>query len=246
MDYVRSRLEAGEQAFVVCPRIGGNGEADGAAVDEAVPRKRPAAPLMSAVDLYERLTSGPWSGLDVRLLHGSLPVTEKDATLAAFAAGRLHALVATTVVEVGVDVANATIMIIENAERFGLSQLHQLRGRVGRGARDALCVLVARTGRRSKAAERLQTLADTTDGFAIAEADLRFRGPGELLGTRQHGLPELRVGDLVHDFALLEAARQDAFELIRRDPRLEQPAHHQLWQPLRERFGRRLALLDAG
>ena len=143
------------------------------------------------------------------------------------------------------DVANATIMIVENADRFGLSQLHQLRGRVGRGSKDSLCVLIAH-GRSAKSAERLSVIAETTDGFRIAEADLRQRGPGELFGTRQHGLPELRVGDILSDFSLLEQARQDAFDIVARDPKLEQPIHARMIPALRKMFGTKLALIDAG
>jgi len=205
------------------------------------------------------------------LLHGSLRTTDKQAAIEAFAAGKLHAVVATTVVEVGVDVPNATIMVVEHADRYGLSQLHQLRGRVGRGHKDSLCVLIARgkggwptasavgdtnsyreekkgaghfSG--SKAAERLAVMAETTDGFKIAEADLRQRGPGELLGTRQHGLPELRVGDILNDFALLEQARQDAFAIVARDPKLEHAEHARMIPALRKMFGRKLAVIDAG
>jgi ATP-dependent DNA helicase RecG len=201
--------------------------------------------LVSAKQAYDRLTQGPWRGLNVGLLHGSLKPAEKQETVEAFVEGKFHAVVATTVVEVGVDVANATIMIVENADRFGLSQLHQLRGRVGRGSKDSLCVLIAH-GRGEKAAERLEVMAQTTDGFKIAEADLRQRGPGELFGTRQHGLPELRVGDILNDFSLLEQARQDAFDVVARDPKLEQPPHARMIPALRKMFGTRLALIDAG
>ncbi len=144
----------------------------------------------------------------------------------------------------GVDVPDATIMIVEHADRFGLSQLHQLRGRVGRGARDSLCVLIARSSG-GKSRERLAAVAATTDGFKIAEADLRIRGPGELFGTRQHGLPELYVANIVDDFALLEQARQDAFDIIARDPELSDEAHAKLREAMRRMFRDRLALIDA-
>lgn len=250
MSYVRRRLEAGEQAYVVCPSIGeqeapqGRSAAETGRRGEAASAVR-AARLVSATRAFDRLTQGPWRGLNVGLLHGALPAPEKRRIVEDFVAGRLHAVVATTVVEVGVDVPNATIMVVENAERFGLSQLHQLRGRVGRGTRDSLCVLIAH-GRSGKAAQRLAVMAETTDGFRIAEADLRQRGPGELFGTRQHGLPELRVGDMLNDLALLEQARQDAFELVARDPQLEQPEHAALLPALRRMFADRLALIDAG
>ena len=201
--------------------------------------------LASAKHTYRELADGPWKGLNVGLLHGSLRTADKQAAIEAFAAGKLHAVVATTVVEVGVDVPNATIMVVEHADRYGLSQLHQLRGRVGRGSKDSLCVLIAH-GRSEKAAERLSVMAETTDGFKIAEADLRQRGPGELFGTRQHGLPELRVGDILNDFSLLEQARQDAFEVVARDPKLQQPEHARMIPALKKMFGTRLALIDAG
>lgn len=266
MAYVRGRLEAGEQAYVVCPRIGGQANApDTVESDEqsaaatsagSAPAPRPDArrELISVQATLERLARGPWSGLNLGLLHGGLSAREKDLILNAFAGGELHAIVSTTVVEVGVDVPNATIMIIEHAERFGLSQLHQLRGRVGRGERDSLCVLMAHgpaaaragTAGGGPAAERLSVLARTTDGFRIAEADLKHRGPGELFGTRQHGLPELRFGSLVEDFGLLESARADAFAIIRADPELARPEHGELYTALRRFLGGRLALIDAG
>ncbi len=272
MEYVRGRLEAGEQAYVVCPLIGKDDVEGTKAMRNAERGMRndtstarpgirtrsasegPRTPhsalriphsLISAKQAHDRLTKGPWHGLNVDLLHGALKPAKKQEIVEAFVAGKLHAVVATTVVEVGVDVANATIMIVENADRFGLSQLHQLRGRVGRGSKDSLCVLIAH-GRGEKAAERLDVMAKTTDGFQIAEADLRQRGPGELFGTRQHGLPELRVGDIINDFGLLEQARQDAFAVVARDPKLEQPRHACMVPALRKMFGGKLALIDAG
>ena len=251
MRRVREKIEAGEQAYVVCPLIGDDVE------DEPAPETRPAgeisrvatnesrAGLASAKDVFERLTKGPWGGLAVGLLHGAQRSDEKQRTIEAFAAGSLEALVSTTVVEVGVDVPNASIMVIENADRFGLSQLHQLRGRIGRGEHDATCVLIARS-RGKKAKERLDTLARETNGFRIAEADLRLRGPGELLGTRQSGLPELRFGDLIGDFDVLELARRDAFALIADDPHLKRSEHKGLWPAIERMFQGRLALLDAG
>ncbi len=245
MKYVRGRLEVGEQAYVVCPVIGkGDDETPEPGDGRPTANAGKSAALMSVAQAHERLTSGPWSGLRVGLLHGSLPQAEKQATIEAFAAGDLHAVVATTVVEVGVDVANATVMVIEHAERYGLSQLHQLRGRVGRGSQDSLCVLIAH-GRGEKAVERLSVLARTTDGFEIAEADLRQRGPGQLFGTRQHGLPELQVASIVDDFALLEQARRDAFEIIAHDPNLSGPEHVPLLPALKRMFGEKLALIDA-
>lgn len=191
------------------------------------------------------LTAGPWRGLRVAVLHGGLKEAEKQRILGQFAGGALHAVVSTTVVEVGVDVPEATIMIVEQAERFGLAQLHQLRGRIGRGQRDGLCVLIARGGGKT-AWQRLSVLTRTTDGFRIAEQDLRFRGPGELFGTRQHGLPELRVADLIADEKLLVAARNDAIAIVDADPMLEKPEHAALRATLLARYRGKLELLDAG
>jgi ATP-dependent DNA helicase RecG len=147
----------------------------------------------------------------IGLLHGRLKSAEKEAVMAAFAANKVQVLVATTVVEVGVDVANATVMVIEHAERFGLSQLHQLRGRVGRGKAPSTCVLVSHGRLSDVARARLEVMTRTGDGFAIAEKDLEIRGPGDFFGTRQWGLPNLRVGNLVRDRDLLEKARTEAF-----------------------------------
>jgi ATP-dependent DNA helicase RecG len=252
MTYVRRRLEAGEQAYVVCPLIGEEGRRSRRSTD--TPEAPPDAEadelpdqtksLTSVIHAHERLVTGPWQGLNVGLLHGALPTTQKQAVVTAFAAGKLHAVVATTVVEVGIDVPNATIMIVEHADRYGLSQLHQLRGRVGRGSLDSLCVLIAHD-RDGKAAERLAVMTETTDGFKIAEADLRQRGPGQLFGTKQHGLPELRVASILDDFGLLEQARQDAFALAAADPTLARPEHEPLLPALKRMFGEKLALIDA-
>ncbi len=252
MTYVRRRLEAGEQAYVVCPLIGEEGRRSRRSTDapEALPDAEVdelperTESLTSVIRAHERLVTGPWQGLNVGLLHGALPTAEKQAVVTAFAAGKLHAVVATTVVEVGIDVPNATIMIVEHADRYGLSQLHQLRGRVGRGSQDSLCVLIAHD-RGGKAAERLAVMTETTDGFKIAEADLRQRGPGQLFGTKQHGLPELRVASILDDFGLLEQARQDAFALAAADPTLARPEHQPLLPALKRMFGEKLALIDA-
>jgi ATP-dependent DNA helicase RecG len=150
----------------------------------------------------------------VGLLHGGLRTDEKEAVMSGFRANRVQVLLATTVIEVGLDVPNATLMLIENAEQFGLAQLHQLRGRIGRGAHDAYCILVA-SAKTADARERLRVLAETNDGFRIAEADLEFRGPGELLGQQQSGLPRFRFGDLAKDRELVEQARQSVAEFLK-------------------------------
>jgi ATP-dependent DNA helicase RecG len=166
--------------------------------------------------------------------------------MASFAAGETHVLVTTTVIEVGIDVPNAALMVIENAERFGLTQLHQLRGRIGRGPHRSVCVLVPSPGVNAAGAERLNVLASTDDGFEIAEADLRFRGPGELWGVRQSGLPRLRLADFFRDGPLLEEANRAARALVAEDPRLVREEHAPLKATLLARFSEPLELALAG
>jgi ATP-dependent DNA helicase RecG len=167
---------------------------------------------------------------------------QKEAAMADFRSGKVNALVASVVVEVGVDVPAANVMVVMHAERFGLAQLHQLRGRIGRGATDATCILVA-APKNLIAKERLAVMAATDDGFKVAEEDLRLRGPGELFSTRQHGLPELRVVDLVRDFELLRLARRDAQALIGEDPDLSAPHNQQLRAQMLKAYGGKLDLL---
>jgi ATP-dependent DNA helicase RecG len=182
----------------------------------------------------------------VGLLHGRMKAEEKDAVMAAFRERQLQILVCTTVVEVGVDVPNASVMMIESAERFGLSQLHQLRGRVGRGAAASFCFLVASYARSRESGERLAVMERTTDGFDIAEKDLELRGPGEFLGTRQSGMPELAVANLARDQALLAQARDEARAVLAEDPRLERLENQGLVKALDERWEGRLALARVG
>ena len=157
------------------------------------------------------------------LLHGRIPPEEKDAIMEKFRRGETKALIATTVIEVGIDVANASIMLIENAERFGLAQIHQLRGRIGRGPHKSYCILLRSPKIEDEAVEKLRILEETSDGFAIAEADLRMRGPGDLLGTAQSGLPPLKLGDPLADHEMMRLARNAAFLLFERDPQLALP-----------------------
>jgi ATP-dependent DNA helicase RecG len=184
---------------------------------------------------------------------------EKDAVMQLFKKRELDVLVATTVIEVGIDVPNATVMVIENAERFGLSQLHQLRGRVGRGSEQSYCILLAERwamrkiqesddaveGRRA-AQRRLATMVQTTDGFRIAEVDLEIRGPGDYFGTRQSGMPEFQVANIVTDAAVLSEAREDAFALVAGDPHLRRESHRSLADHLRSRFVEEMSLLQVG
>jgi len=224
---VRQRLAAGQQAFVVYPLVD-----DSDALD-----------LRSATRQSQELAGKELAGHEVGLLHGRMSAADKHEVMSRFRAGRLPVLVATTVIEVGVDVPGATMMIIEHAERYGLSQLHQLRGRVGRGGLPGVCFLM--TDADSPAAlERLTVVCDTSDGFRIAEEDLRLRGPGELLGKRQHGLPALKVASLVEDLDLLTAARDDADAILRTDPTLRRSEHRGLHEALKRQYADSMAMID--
>ncbi len=219
---VRRAVEEGRQAYVVFPLVEESERLD----------------LRAVLKGWEHLKS-VFPGLAVGLLHGRLKSAEKEAAMSAFARGEVQILAATPVIEVGIDVANATVLVVMNAERFGLAQLHQLRGRVGRGAHASECHLVS--GAPSvEAAERLRLLCRTSDGFKLAEEDLRRRGPGEFLGEAQHGLPEFRVGNLASDGALIGGAREAAFSLVARDPDLSLPEHRPLAEDLHRRFAHRL------
>jgi len=226
---VRNRLAHGEQAFVVYPIIDESDKLD----------------VRAATTEFERLRTTVFADHRVGLLHGRMRGPERDAVMAAFIGGTLDVLVATTVIEVGIDVPNATCMVIEHAERYGLAQLHQLRGRVGRGSASGYCFLM--TGSDDAAtSRRLGVLARTTDGFVIAEEDLRLRGPGEMLGTRQHGLPTLHVADLVNDGELLRLAQGDAGRLLRDDRELRRPDRGSLRRALLAKYGEVLGFLDVG
>jgi ATP-dependent DNA helicase RecG len=178
----------------------------------------------------------------IGLLHGRLKPEEKEAMMHSFKAREIDVLVATTVIEVGIDVPNATVMVVEHADRFGLSQLHQLRGRVGRGDKLSRCILLAGGKLSEEAQRRLKVMETTTDGFRIAEADLELRGPGDFLGTRQAGLPDFRVASILRDVRVLEEARQEAFALVEKDPRLSQEENSSLREELLRRWGGRLEL----
>ena len=208
-DIVRREVERGFRAYVVHPLVEASEKTD----------------LRAATAAHEELAQGALSGIPLGLLHGRMGSDEKAAVMADFAAGRVPVLVTTTVVEVGVDVPEATVMVIEHAERFGLSQLHQLRGRVGRGSAPGQCLLVASHAVSADGKERLKAVVESTDGFRIAERDLEIRGPGELFGQRQSGLPELKVANLIQDAALLAAAREAARGLVAADPALTRPEH---------------------
>jgi ATP-dependent DNA helicase RecG len=209
-EFVRQQVHAGRQAFVVCPLI-----------DESA-----AVATRSAVHEHERLSKQVFPDLRLGLLHGRMPAAEKDAVLQSFRRGEMDILVATTVIEVGIDIPNATVMVIEGADRFGLAQLHQLRGRVGRGSDQSYCLLLSDDPSET-AKRRLQLLEETSDGFALAEADLQLRGPGDYLGTRQSGMPEFTAADF-SDIRLVEQARQEALRLLQEDPQLRREEHAEL------------------
>jgi len=224
--FVRKQVGLGRQVYIVCPSVeeNGGGWEDGPGMD------------LKAVTAYAKeLRESVFPDLRVGFVHGKLRAKEKEAVMASFSAGELDILVSTTVIEVGVDVPNASLMVVENAERFGLSQLHQLRGRVGRGKHESFCVLVT-ASRSETARERLRALCATNDGFQIAEEDLRLRGPGDFFGKRQHGLPQLKVADFAADMELLKEARAAAEELVAADPELKKPAHRLLKKEVRELF----------
>ena len=185
-------------------------------------------------------------GQAVDLVHGKMKAAEKDAAMARFASGQSQLLIATTVIEVGVDVPEATIMVIEHAERFGLAQLHQLRGRVGRGSGKSTCLLLYKGPLGETAKARLAILRESEDGFRIAEEDLKIRGPGELLGTKQHGLPELKVADLIRDYDVLVMARRDAQQILRDDPTLSHDRHEALRGAMLSYYADVLGFLDVG
>jgi ATP-dependent DNA helicase RecG len=249
VEFVRDQVRQGRQAYFVYPLIEESEKVD----------------LKAATVHFEELRATVFPELRLGLIHGRMPAEEKDATMERFKRGETDILVATTVIEVGIDVPNATVMVIENAERFGLSQLHQLRGRVGRGADQSYCILLttrwtavraARGGnleaerlavdQRRLAERRLATMIQTTDGFAIAEVDLQLRGPGDFFGTRQSGVPEFRVADILTDAAILHEAREDAFSIVDIDPHLARPEHRLLAEDLRTHFRDELALLQVG
>ena len=228
-DFVKEELAKGRQAYVVCPLV-----------DSSI--KNLNSKIKNTEEVYKKLKTETFSQFRVGLLHGRMDSKEKDKIMGQFKKGTIDVLVSTTVIEVGVDVPNAAIMFVENAERFGLAQLHQLRGRIGRGAFESYCILLA-DAKTGEAAKRLKSIEETLDGFQIAETDLEIRGPGEFFGTRQHGLPEIRFGNILKDFAIMEAARREAFDLVSRDPDLKEARHGALKKSLFSRFKNKIDLI---
>jgi ATP-dependent DNA helicase RecG len=251
-DFVRQRLEKGEQAFVVVPAIDGSASEAMPDMGDATSEAKGTTPEIKSVrELVRELSSGPLAGVSIAPLHGRMNHDERQRTMEQFRSGTIQCLVATTIVEVGVDVPNATIIVIEQAERFGLAQLHQLRGRVGRGKKSGVCVLVSDLAA-SKAAEatdaqrRLQLLVDTTDGFRLAEGDWELRGSGDFFKAAQSGRTPLKVADLFRDRTLLDLARRDAMEWVLRSPRLDQPEEQLLHRRMMKAFGTTLGLVVVG
>lgn len=276
-EFVRKQVALKRQAYIVYPVIEGSRDdqpeldfshdPEAAAETAPAPRKLPrkgktadlfptaaqeAGPsgrsgLKSAVDMYEKLRKGPFSGLKVGLLHGRLDPDEKEVIMRRFQRGEIDVLVSTTVIEVGVDVPNATVMVIEHAERFGLAQLHQLRGRVGRGSAKSYCILVTGNRVSELAEERLNAMVRTQDGFELAELDLSIRGPGEFFGTRQAGLPDFRVANLLRDRKLLELAKEEAARFANHpDGGIPEAERSRVWARLKEAWQRRYGLVEAG
>ncbi|MFN8844228.1 MAG: helicase-related protein, partial [Chryseotalea sp.] len=207
--FLREQIEAGQQVYVVYPLIEESEKLD----------------LKHLMDGYESI-SRAFPGVPLSIVHGQMKAADKEYEMQRFKKGETKIMVATTVIEVGVDVPNASVMVIENAERFGLSQLHQLRGRVGRGAAQSFCILMTDVKLSADSRTRINTMVQTNNGFEIAETDLRLRGPGDLTGTQQSGVLDLQLADLAKDQQLLQLAREEAIHLLETDPELEKPEHH--------------------
>ncbi len=239
--FVAQRIDQGEQAFVVLPTIGSN--TNGAIFDETDTTTQPASGLRSVHSTLKALATGPLADKRIAAMHGRLSRDEREATMQRFRAGKIDVLVATTVIEVGVDIPNASVMVIDHADRFGLAQLHQLRGRIGRGDHKGLCILISEPTT-DDAATRLNAIVKTTDGFALAEEDLKLRGPGELIGSKQSGQLPLRLTCLPRDIDLLMMARRDAAHWIEHSPTLNGPQEALLRTRLMKRYGSTLGLVD--
>lgn len=220
-NYIKKFIAEGRQAYIVCPLVDEN-EALG---------------IKSASEYYEELSENQFKNYTVGLLHGKMKPKDKESVMRRFAAGEIQLLISTTVIEVGIDVPNAALMVIENAERFGLSQLHQLRGRIGRGEYSSACILISDV-KSGDTKRRLDVIKNNTDGFKIADEDLKLRGPGDFLGSRQHGLPDMKIADIFADRETLHSAGKEAEELLRRDPMLHDAENAGLRSEITELFRR--------
>ena len=227
-DFLRQHLRAKQQVYFVYPRI--------TSIEQD-------CDIKAATNEWKNLSKKVFPEFTVELLHGQMPSPKKQQIMDRFRKGKIDVLVSTVVIEVGVDVPNATIMVIEEADRFGLAQLHQLRGRIGRGYAKSYCLLFAEAGSET-AKRRLEIMTRSNDGFEIAECDLRLRGPGELFSSRQHGLPDLKIANIIDDYELLVMARKNAFELVRQDPMLTENEHKNIRRALLAKFGDSLGLAD--
>jgi ATP-dependent DNA helicase RecG len=217
--FIREEIGKGRQVYIVYPRI----------------LKKEGSNIKSAAAMYNELQDKAFPDLKLALIHGRMPSKDKEMIMKKFKEGGYHILVSTVVIEVGIDIPNASLMVVENAERFGLAQLHQLRGRIGRGVFQSYCILLGSAATET-AQRRLSKMTETQDGFEISEEDLQLRGPGEFLGTRQHGIPELKIGNIVKDFEIMEDARKEAFALVSQDPTLSDPRNYMIKQRLLERY----------
>src|SRR2546425_677544 len=229
-DFLKAQIADGRQVYVVYPLV----------------EESELVDLKAATDMAQHLQRDVFPDLTAGLLHGRLSSEDKDAIMQSFKAGAIQVLVATTVIEVGIDVPNASVMLVEHAERFGLSQLHQLRGPVGRGPWRSYCILLTSGRLGEDAQRRVDAMVETNDGFKLAEVDLQLRGPGEFFGTRQSGLPEFRVADLLRDAAILEEARREAQTIVAEDAELRSPAHRGLREALLTRWRGKLDLASVG
>jgi ATP-dependent DNA helicase RecG len=230
MDIVRDEIKKGRQAYIIYPLVEESEKMD----------------LKAAKEMYERLSAEDFAGLRLGLTHGRMKSEEKDEVMARFGKREIDILVSTVVIEVGIDYPNATVMMIEHAERFGLSQLHQLRGRIGRGEHASHCMLMAECHRGTPAWERLRILEKHQDGFVIAEEDMKMRGSGDFFGVKQSGLPEFKIGDVLRDYRILAEARKVAFEIVEADPQLTSPSNIPLARALKENWKDRFELGDVG
>jgi ATP-dependent DNA helicase RecG len=227
---LEEEVRKGRQAFIVYPLVEESEKLD----------------LKDATRMAEHLQNEIFPEFRIGLLHGRMKSDEKEAIMMEVKEGRIQILVATTVIEVGIDIPNASVMVVEHAERFGLSQLHQLRGRIGRGRYPSKCILLVQYRSSEEAKVRLRAMEKTNDGFKIAEEDLALRGPGEFFGIRQSGLPDFRVAHIIRDTPILIEARKEAFRLVREDPGLDHPFHARLKDILIKRWGGRMELATIG